>query len=152
MVTAWFRRDSDAWEEDQLHRVLSSTVAVKNFDLTFHVRSKTRSVSLILDRVSPWKEILPQDLPLALWPHVLAKANSWNQQTGFRYSHSSLDALFFLIREKNDVLLQNVHRRRIRKRKRFQFSYYSRREKSSRARMGLDFGASCRLSNLPLSC
>lgn len=61
-----------------------------------------------------WKMLLPKNFPLALWPYFLAKTNTWNGYT----SHTPLDALFFLTREQ----LQNVRRRKIRKRKRFQFS------------------------------
>lgn len=73
---------------------------------------------LEVKRNTPWKSLVPQDVPLSLWPRILVKANTWRSQT----SHSHLDALFFLMREKNDVLLQNVRKRKIRKRKRFQIS------------------------------
>ena len=105
---------------------LLRTPAVKNFDLSFQAGPSITGNSLILDIFRsdsphpdasiPWKQVLPLDLPLNVWPLVLEEANKWNQT-----SHSSLDAVFLLLKEKSNVLLQNIHRRRIRKRKRFQF-------------------------------
>lgn len=92
---------------------------VKNFDLCFRVHYHTeRDRGWRVRRNPMWKMLLPKNFPLALWPYFLAKTNTWNGYT----SHTPLDALFFLTREQCDVLLQNVRRRKIRKRKRFQFS------------------------------
>lgn len=102
----------------QLCRDLSCTEAVRNFDLCFRRIDVNDSYKrLRLDRTIPWKPLLSQQIRLDYWPSILAKANRWDRYT----SHSSLDALYFLIKEKNPVLLQNVRRRRIRKRKRSQF-------------------------------
>jgi hypothetical protein len=92
---------------------------VQNFDLCVHERENETDDVLVLFfcRDIPWKPLLSQNMPLSLWPHILCKANTWNHYV----SHSPLDALFFLMKEKNDVLLQNVRRRKIRKRKRGQF-------------------------------
>lgn len=114
---------------DQIGKALLQTPAVKNFDLCYHVEATSycadtfrmailRNNSPYRKLAIPWKPLLALDLPLSLWPLVLEKANLWKKQQA---SHSALDALFFLMKEKCDVLLQNVHRRRIRKRKRFQF-------------------------------
>lgn len=55
-------------------------------------------------------------------PLILEKANNWTAEPmecwSVKARHSPLDAVYFLVKEKCDVLLQNV-RRRIRKRKRF---------------------------------
>jgi hypothetical protein len=102
----------------QLCRDLSCTEAVRNFDLCFRRIDLNDSFKqLRLDRTIPWKPLLSQQIRLDYWPSILAKANRWDRYD----SHSSLDALYFLIKEKNPVLLQNVRRRRIRKRKRSQF-------------------------------
>jgi hypothetical protein len=68
--------------------------------------------------------LLPQDIPLRLWPLILEDANKWTTKAkrgwSVKESHSPLDAVYFSVKEKCDVLLQNVHRRRrTRKRKRF---------------------------------
>lgn len=105
---------------DGIRKILMGSQAARNLELCYQEEGEadTDRVKLTLCRGSQWRRVLSQTIPLSLWPHILAKANTWEQQT----SHNSLDALFFLVREKSDVLLQNVHRRRIRKRKRFQFS------------------------------
>lgn len=96
---------------DHICSALLQTEPVQNFDLCFRKCADSR---IELSRTFCWKSLMPQNIPLGLWPRILAKANTWNQQT----SHSSLDALYFLTKEKCDVLLQNVRRRPIRKRKR----------------------------------
>jgi len=110
--------DFSLWEPIQ--EALLRTAAVQTFDWTFrNDESDMWNHGLTVTRSNPWKRFLAADnVPLGLWPRILAKANIWNMET----SHSSLDALYFLMREKNDVLLQNVRKRRIRKRKRFQFT------------------------------
>jgi hypothetical protein len=97
---------------------LLHTEAVKSFDLCFREREFANGLVLTCHRTAPWKPLLSKDIPLALWPYILAKTNTWDKET----SHQPLDALFFLVKEKCDVLLQNVRRRKIRKRKRFQIS------------------------------
>jgi hypothetical protein len=99
-----------------LEKVRSSLVltpTVQNFDVCVRENEDERSALLFLDRNVPWKPLLSKDIPLALWARILAKANTWNQYV----SHTPLDALYFLIREKNDVLLHNVHCRKIQKRR-----------------------------------
>jgi len=105
---------------DPIQEALLRTPAVPNFDWTFrHNETDRENPKLTVTRFNPWKRFLFADnITLSLWPRILDKANKWNKET----SHSSLDALYFLMREKNDVLLQNVRKRRIRKRKRFQLS------------------------------
>lgn len=106
---------------DEVQHTLLQCSAVKSFDLLFHRYEDDESeadASLRLARTTPWKNILAcSDVPLALWPYILESTKDCYENA----SHSSLDALFFLVREKSPVLLQNIHRRRIRKRKRFQF-------------------------------
>jgi hypothetical protein len=102
----------------KVEHALMSMDPIKNFDLCFRIREGERFRELILNRNAPWKPLLSQTVPLALWPRILAKTNAWKDEA----SHSPLDALYFLLCEKNDVLLQNVRRRKIRKRKRFQMA------------------------------
>lgn len=94
------------------------TLPVQNFDLVFHRLENSSVAFLALNRNAPWKPLLSRNVSLALWPLILAKANTWTKE----HSHGPLDALFFLLREKNDVLFQNVRRRKIRKRKRYQMA------------------------------
>lgn len=97
---------------------LIRTGAARDFDLCFSVSKEEQNVAtLTVERNCHCKQVCSQNVPLALWPRILAKTKTWNTT-----SRSSLDALFFLTREKSNVLLQNVHRRKIRKRKRFQFT------------------------------
>jgi len=98
---------------DKVCNALMSTDKLRQFDLCFwRTTMVEQSIRLQLERNAPWKPLLCQEVPLNYWPKILAKTNSWCQT-----SHHPCDALFLLIKEKNDVLLQNVHRGRIRKRK-----------------------------------
>lgn len=98
---------------------LAQTPRVKSFDVCFSCITARFNIPVFkLGRDLPWKPLLSQDVPLSFWPRILAKANKWNEYD----SHKSHDALFFLLKEKNDVLLQNVRNRKIRKRKRHQMS------------------------------
>ena len=82
------------------------------------ISNRTQDDSLVFDRNPWWKRLLAMDdLPLSLWSLFLEKADTWKCDA----SHSHLDVLYFLLREKNTLLLQNVRRRRIRKRKRYGF-------------------------------
>jgi hypothetical protein len=101
---------------DQIRTFLLQTEVVREFDLCFYREEKAGVVKLCLDRDTPWKPILSKNVPLALWPLILASTKDLLPDN----SHQTEDVLFFLIKEKNDVLFQNVRRRRIRKRKRFQ--------------------------------
>jgi len=102
---------------DQFRVSLMNTEAVRNFDLCFGETDEQDFVQFKLNRSAPWKPLLSQEVPLNYWPSILAKTNTWTEET----SHRPSDALYFLVKEKCDVLLQNVRRRRIRKRKRSQF-------------------------------
>lgn len=106
------------WTMDNIYNALCHATAVRTFDLSFRQSGESIPV-LELSRPTPWKPLLSDDhIPLSYRPHILAKAAQWDQET----SHGPLDALLFLTREKSDVLLQNVRKRKIRKRKRFQIS------------------------------
>ena len=97
-------------------RALCQHPVIQNFDISF--RAEDQDDVLIFDRNPWWKRLLAMDdLPLNLWPLLLEKADNWKRDA----SHSNLDVLYFLLREKNTELLQNVRRRRIRKRKRCGF-------------------------------
>ena len=77
-----------------------------------------RGGKLWFDRDPWWKRLMAFDnVSFELWPSILEQANQWKRES----SHSHLDILNYLIKEKSTVLLQNVKRRRIRKRRRFQF-------------------------------
>lgn len=104
----------------QVRKALLHVQAVKNFDLCFREGHDSEVVRLILNRDTPWKPLLADEsLPLNYWPRILEKANKWEEET----SHAPLDALYLLVKEKNHVLLQNVRRRKIRKRKRYQITF-----------------------------
>lgn len=76
-----------------------------NFDLCFTWHDDDPSLrNLVIDSNAPWKPFLLHDVSLGLWPRILAKMNSWDEKD----SHSTLDALLFLVKEKCDMLLQNV--------------------------------------------
>ena len=104
-----------------LSRALGQTPAIRNLDISFRTSYSNDDGydSLILNRHPWWKRHLGDmdTLPTKLLPLVLEKADTWKCDT----SHSHLDVLFFLLKEKNPILLQNVRRRRIRKRKRYGF-------------------------------
>lgn len=102
---------------DHVQRALLNTLSLKTFDLFFKrgIHQCREQPMLRLERSTPFKQVLSQNVPLAVWPLILSKAN---RTTNFE-SHSCLDFMYFLLKEKNDVLLQNVRRRRIRKRKRY---------------------------------
>lgn len=118
----------DGLTTDHISRLLSQSDAAANFDVCFRTVTlppdndrESTSFYLLMGPSSkfpfPWKGVLGDDtIPLTYWPYILEKASKWNKAT----SHSSLDAFYFLVKEKPDILLQNVKRRRIRKRKRFQ--------------------------------
>jgi hypothetical protein len=106
---------------EKVRGFLVRTPTVQNFDVCIRKGRKGYTVALELCR--EWKPLLTKNITPALWPLILAKANTWHQRLSYRLlrvSHSELDALFLLVREKNDALLQNV-RRKIRKRKRTKF-------------------------------
>lgn len=101
---------------DLIRSSLLQTEAVRKFDLCFLREEKAGRIKLFLGRNTPWKPILSKNVPLALWPLILGRTKDLAPDN----SHRIEDVLYFLIKEKNDVLFQNVRRRRIRKRKRFQ--------------------------------
>jgi hypothetical protein len=108
---------------DRVLHDLSRTPSAQSSDLCCRIKVFKRDgirdgiKYLHLYRACWWKKCLSQDFRLELWPLILAKSQGWKRSS----SHQNRDILFFLMREKSDVLLQNVHRRRIRKRKRYGF-------------------------------
>lgn len=102
-----------------MDRVISSvlkTSAVKTLHLSFCRKNDDNHDELNLVRPSPWRSLLSQDVLLNLWSWLLAETKTWS---GAEKSHTSRDIIVFLVKEKYDVLFQNIHRRRIRKRKRY---------------------------------
>lgn len=95
-----------------LSRALCHHPAIQASDVTFCAEGH----ELWFARTPWWLRLMAlDDMSLNLWPYILEKADTWRSST----SHSHLNVLYYLMREKNAVLLQNVRRRRIRKRKRF---------------------------------
>jgi len=96
-----------------VRNALVSTEAIQNFDLCFRrVRPNENGnvVAFVLNRRARWSQLLPQDaVPLNFWPVILAETNAWSREA----SHGPLDFLFFLMKEKKDELLQNVHQGRL---------------------------------------
>ena len=100
-----------------LSRALRQHPFSQNLSITF--RTEGQDNALFFYRNPWWKRLLAMDdLPPSLWPLLLEKADTWKREA----SHSNLDVLYYLLKEKNSELLQNVRRRRIRKRKRYGFS------------------------------
>ena len=105
-----------AFTMERVCHALLCTPALRNSNVCFRRSELPQGQQkLELIRECWWKNVLPQDFSLNIWPLLLAKAGRWKKET----SHSPLDILFFLTREKNDLLLQNVRRRRIRRRCQF---------------------------------
>lgn len=102
---------------DQVQSSLLLTDKVKSFDLFFKRLSGVTSFGTHFEMfklactISPFKRLLPNPTPLNYWPRILKKADTWKRVD----SHSPLDFLLCMIREKNDVLLQNVRKHHIRK-------------------------------------
>lgn len=99
----------------EIHNALIRTEAVKNSDMIVrHTKVESES-KITFRRQCWWKDLLQRnDIPLNLWPCILKDADNWSRES----SHSHLDILNFLVREKN-ILLQNVRCRRCRKRRRY---------------------------------
>jgi hypothetical protein len=121
----WMHRPPFCQERDFSVQLLSHTLcqtsAICNLDISFQVNYSNDDGDdiLILNRHPWWKQHWTDvgTAPLNLLPLILQKADRWKCDT----SHSHLDVLFFLLKEKNPILLQNVRRRRIRRRKRYDF-------------------------------
>lgn len=111
--------DQTSFTVDELCHALSHKFAVRNFDLLFRKHTPFDGAeALSFSRGREWKRLVADDsIALSKWPYLLNAADNWHEED----SHSHLDFLFYLMREKNPVLLQNVRRRRIRKRKRYGF-------------------------------
>lgn len=85
---------------DQICSTLESTVAVRNFDLTF---CQVNNELLKLSR--KWKKLLGDNLPLNNWPEILREADDWVEKS---QSHYSTDVHYFLVREMCPLLLHNL--------------------------------------------
>jgi len=132
----------------QIKNELFNTEASKSLELVFRETSPTDlSPVFMMDFSTPvlWHSLLPEEVPLGLWPSILNLTNDWAppghilegdslQDPEYqRTSHGPVDALYFLVKQKPDVLLQNV---RCRKRKRPSFfspGEYTKRRTSSRS-------------------
>lgn len=91
---------------DKMQQSLLQSAPINSFDLFFQKRfdQKESTWELHFGKRSKFKQLLPKNVPLGLWPLILARANSYHHYD----SHSSLDLLYYLIKEKHDVLLLNV--------------------------------------------
>lgn len=110
----------------RLRRALNGTEPAQKFDVCIRQRHvPNRGLDPIIDicRNCCWRRLLSQEVPLNYWPKILAKSNQCTSlsSNGKIAGHKPRDVVYFLLKEKNGVLLQNVKKRRIRKRKRFQF-------------------------------
>lgn len=105
-------RSSSTLSLDDMFRSLSRAEAVRRSDVTIR---RMPCGGFRFYRWCWWKAILPYSIPLNFWPHILKKAHTYQNSA----THSGMDVLYFLVKEKHTVLLQNVKRRRIRKRKRY---------------------------------
>lgn len=96
------------------------TLSVQNLDISLRRKKNGEGgrYTIMIFRNDQLKALLSQNVPLNYWPRILEKTKDWNKI----HSHKQADVLFFLLKEKNDVLLQNVRCRKIRKRKRFHFT------------------------------
>lgn len=96
----------------QIRSYLLQSEAIRNFDLCFRevLNENGNDVAFVLNRNAQWRQFLGvDDVPLNFWPVILAETNAWSREA----SHGPLDFLFFLMKEKKDVLLQNVHQGRL---------------------------------------
>jgi hypothetical protein len=102
-----------------LSRCLRQHHVIQNHNVSVRALSiRSQDDTLLFVRNPWWKRLLAvNDIPFNLWLPLLTKADTWKCDA----SHSNLDVLYFLLREKNTELLQNVRRRRIRKRKWYGF-------------------------------
>lgn len=81
---------------DVVADALADTQASRNFEMSFHKIQTKTTFQLKVNRNPPCERLLPERIPLALWPHVLDAADCWEEET----SHNYLDALYFLIKER----------------------------------------------------
>lgn len=73
----------------KIHDALLGTKAVQNFDLCISEGHNSVHEVVRLDRNVPWKHLLSQNVRLALWPRVLARANAWTNKTSYSPFSSS---------------------------------------------------------------
>lgn len=87
-------------------RELLQSPQVRDSNLSFRKSSDPYNdvTEIRLIRDCWWRSALPLDINPSLWPLILAKADSWHKES----SHSSIDILHFLMKEKCDVLCQNA--------------------------------------------
>jgi hypothetical protein len=85
-----------------LSRCLRQHHVIRNHIVSFRALSKrSQDDTLIFDRNPWWNRLLAvDDVPLNLWSSLLTKADTWKCDA----SHSNLDVLYFLLREKNSDL------------------------------------------------
>lgn len=108
--------ESCTFSADRVYNALCGTDAVNTSNLVIRRRKKATGDVFRFRRQCWWKELLSRDdVSLELWPCILKDADDWTSED----SHSHLDILNFLVKEKSTILLQNVGRRRSRKRKRY---------------------------------
>lgn len=92
--------------KQQTEEVKESDFRFRRNVLRTRARGMMSSMIFRIKRECWWKDILSQEISMNLWPLVLEKAGKSKMET----SHSHLDILNFLVREKNGILLQNIHR------------------------------------------
>lgn len=118
-----FKGGSGSLTADPIFHALKQTDEAKELSVRFRRSERRHGVEgwssvILIERDCWWKNVLPLEVRPNLWPLILEKAN--HSFLNEKSSHSHLDIINFLVREKSDVLLQNIHRRRTRKRKRYE--------------------------------
>lgn len=76
----------------KVQNALLRTQAVLNFEMCFMWNEDSEVARLAFSRTIPWKPLLSQNVPLALWPRIFARSNAWRRGQ----SHSRFDAVYFL--------------------------------------------------------
>ena len=95
---------------DRIQSELNRSRAFQESELTYTCKSVGTDYKMLsLIRKCWWKDVLPLDIPLALWPRVLAK--SGHQSRGndtISHAHTPTDIMYFFVKEKCDTLFQCV--------------------------------------------
>lgn len=84
--------------DGKMASALSRTRQAKNLDFSFIQNNKGH-----LQINHKWRPLLSENLPLGVWPYILEKAHA-SPET----SHGTAGILFFLLRQKPDLVPRNV--------------------------------------------
>jgi len=98
-----------------LREALLRTQPSRNLSLAFwqtQFESREFYVSLPLTWHTGWQRLLSSAIPLNLWPGILARSQTVPRIRNCTCSRGSSDGIFYLLKEKPDVLLQCVRARK----------------------------------------